>query len=110
MPNKTRGRIQKLANAAQISFAERVLLKDCNRFVFKIDSKAKTRRSTRPIVLEKAKVMSFEDLEEAKRGRKRKEPASEARPPLSKAVRTSDTIASEHSPATSWITPVAKMY
>ncbi|KAI0580555.1 hypothetical protein Alg215_05131 [Pyrenophora tritici-repentis] len=93
MPNETRGRIQKLANAAQISFAERALLKDRNRFLFKINNEAKARRLTRSIVLGKAKVMSFEDLEEAKvrraakeeaaakkahRSRKRKGPALEA--------------------------------
>jgi hypothetical protein len=125
VPDETRGRIQKLANAAQISFAERALLKDRNRFLFKINNEAKARRSTRSIVLGKAKVMSFEDLEEAKvrraakdetaaqkgqRGRKRKELASEAPPPLSKAVRTGEVIASGNSPATSWRIPVAKMY
>jgi hypothetical protein len=67
-------------------------------------------------VLGKAKVMGFEDLEEAKvrraakdeaaaqkgqHGRKRKEPASEAPPPSSKAVRTDEVIASDNSPATS---------
>jgi hypothetical protein len=76
-------------------------------------------------VLGKAKVMSFEDLEEAKvrraekdkaaaqkgqRGRKRKEPASEAPPPSNKAVQTGEMIASGDSPATSWKIPVAKMY
>jgi hypothetical protein len=125
VPDETRGRIQKLANAAQISFAERALLKDRNRFLFKINNEAKARRSTRSIVLGKAKVMSFEDLEEAKvrraekdkaaaqkgqRGRKRKEPASEAPPPSNKVVRTSGVIASDNSPATSWRIPVAKMY
>ncbi|RYN15431.1 hypothetical protein AA0115_g13097, partial [Alternaria tenuissima] len=125
VPDETRGRIQKLANAAQISFAERALLKDRNRFLFKINNEAKARRSTRSIVLGKAKVMSFEDLEEAKvrraekdkaaaqkgqRGRKRKEPASEVLPPSNKVARTGGVIASDNSPATSWRIPVAKMY
>jgi hypothetical protein len=59
--------------------------------------------------------MSFEDLEEAKvrraakdkataqkgqRGHKRNEPALEAPPPLSKAVRTGEVIASDNSPVT----------
>ncbi|RII24871.1 hypothetical protein CUC08_Gglean005686 [Alternaria sp. MG1] len=125
VPDETRGRIQKLANAAQISFAERALLKDRNRFLFKINNEAKARRSTRSIVLGKAKVMSFEDLEEAKvrraekdkavaqkgqRGRKRKEPASEVLPPSNEVARTSGVIASDNSPATSWRIPVAKMY
>jgi hypothetical protein len=125
VPDETRCRIQKLANAAQISFAERALLKDRNRFLFKINNEAKARRSTRSIVLGKAKVMSFEDLEEAKvrraekdkaaaqkgqRGRKRKELASEAPPPSNKVARTGGVIASDNSPATSWRIPVAKMY
>lgn len=85
--------VQKLASAARISFAERSLLQDQNRFLFKVNNEAKVRRSTRSIVLGKAKVMSFEDLEEArakraikekaavdkgKRGRKRKSTALEA--------------------------------
>jgi hypothetical protein len=76
VPDETRGRIQKLAKAAQISFAERALLKDRNRFLFKINNEAKARRSTRSIVLGKAKVMSFEDLEEAKARRAAKDEAA----------------------------------
>jgi hypothetical protein len=125
VPDETKGRIQKLANAAQISFAEQALLKDRNRFLFKINNEAKARRSTRPIVLGKAKVMSFEDLEEAKvrraekdkaaaqkgqRGRKRKEPASEAPSPSNKVARTGGMLAPDNSPATSWRIRVAKMY
>jgi hypothetical protein len=125
VPDETRGRIQKLANAAQISFAERALMKDRNRFLFKINNEAKARRSTRSIVLGKAKVMSCEDLEEAKGrraakdeaaaqkgqcGRNRKESPSEAPPPSSKAVRTGGVMASEDNLATSWKIPVAKMY
>jgi hypothetical protein len=121
----TRGRIQKLANAAQILFAKRALLKDHNRSFFKINNEAKACRSTRFIVLGNAKVISFEDLEEAKvrraakdkaaaqkgrRGRKRKEPAWEAPQPSSKAVRAGGVIASDNSPATLWRISVAKMY
>ena len=87
--------LQKLANAAQTSFAEHALLQDQNRFLAKINNEAKVRRSTRSVVLGKAKVMSYEDLEEArtkraakeqaiagkgKRGRKRKSPAPEVAP------------------------------
>lgn len=87
--------VQKLASAAKISFAKQTLLQDQNRFLSKINNEAKVRRSTRSVVLGKAKVMSYEDLEEArakraakekataakgkgKRGRKRKNPAPEA--------------------------------
>ena len=87
--------VRKLASAAQISFAKQTLLQDQNRFLTKINNEAKVRRSTRSVVLGKAKVMSYEDLEEArakraakekataakgkgKRGRKRKSPTPEA--------------------------------
>jgi hypothetical protein len=68
--------------------------KDQIRFLYKVNNEAKVRRSTKSIVLGKAKVMSYEDLEEARvkraakdaskakgkgtRSRKRKNPASEA--------------------------------
>jgi hypothetical protein len=86
--------IQKFANAAQTSFAERALQREQNHFLRKVNNEAKVRRSTKLLVLGKAKVMSYEDLEEArakraaknaakakgkgKRGRKRKTPAPEA--------------------------------
>ena len=87
--------VQKLANAAQISFAERALLHDQNQMLTKMNNEAKVRRSTRSVVLGKAKVMSYEDIEEArakraakeaikgkgKRGRKRKSAALEADEP-----------------------------
>ena len=49
--------IQKLANAAQVSFAELALLWDQNQLV---------RRLTRSVVLGTAKVMRFEDIDEAR--------------------------------------------
>ena len=87
--------VQKLANAAQISFAERALLHDQNQMLTRMNNEAKVRRSTRSVVLGKAKVMSFEDIEVAratraakdvikgkgKRGRKRKSAAVEADEP-----------------------------
>jgi hypothetical protein len=85
-------RVQKLANAAQVSFAECALLNNRNQFLTEANNEAKVRRSTRSVVLGKAKVMSFEDIEEArakraakdavkskgKRGRKRKSTELEA--------------------------------
>lgn len=67
--------VQKLANAAQISFAKQVLLEDQNQFLSKLNKEAKIRRSTRSVVLGKAKVMSYEDLEEARKKRAEKENA-----------------------------------
>jgi hypothetical protein len=65
--------VQKLANATQISFAERALLHDQNQMLTRMNNKAKVRRSTRSIVLGKAKVISFEDIEVARRARAAKE-------------------------------------
>lgn len=82
--------VQKFTNATQMSFAKGALQQDQIRFLTTINDEAKVRRSTKPVVLGKAKVMSYEDLvakraereakeqEKAKgtrkRGRKRKEP------------------------------------
>jgi hypothetical protein len=122
--------VQKLASAAQISFVKQTLLQDQNRFLFKINNEGKVRRSTRSVVLGKAKVMSYEDLEEArakraakekataskgKRGRKRKTTAPEAGSPEPKAkvARMSEAPEPEalvaHMTET-WRAPVARMY
>jgi hypothetical protein len=61
--------VQKLASAAKISFAECALLRDQNQFLSEINKEAKVRRSTRSLVLGKAKVMSYEDLEVARENR-----------------------------------------
>ncbi|XP_014553202.1 hypothetical protein COCVIDRAFT_80242, partial [Bipolaris victoriae FI3] len=66
-------RVQKLASAAHISFAQQGLLQDHNRLLAKINGEAKVRRATRSVVLGKAKVMSYEDLEEARAKRAAKE-------------------------------------
>ena len=71
-------RLQKFANAAQISFAECALLYDENRLLFKQNDEAKRRRSTKLTVVGKAKVMSYEDIEAARRERAAKEAAKEA--------------------------------
>jgi hypothetical protein len=58
--------VQKLASAAQISFAKQTLLQDQNPFLYKLNKEAKRCRSTKSLILGKAKVMSYEDLEEAR--------------------------------------------
>ena len=87
--------MQKLAHAAQISFAERAFLYNQNQMLTRMNNEPKVRRSTKPLVLGTAKVMSFEDIEVAraaraakevikgkgKRGRKRKSAALEAGEP-----------------------------
>jgi hypothetical protein len=85
--------IQKLVDAAQISFAERDLLHDQKQMLTRMNNEAKVRRSTKAVVLGQGqgRVMSFEDIEAAraaratkevikgkgKRGRKRKSAALE---------------------------------
>ena len=73
-------RVQKLADAAQISFADRAflraegaLLENRNQMLTELNNEAKVRRSTRSVVLGKAKVMSYEDLEEARKKRAAKD-------------------------------------
>jgi hypothetical protein len=56
-----------------MSFAKRALLRDENRFLTSINNEAKVRRSTKSVVLGKAKVMSYEDIEEARAKRAAKE-------------------------------------
>ncbi|KFA56115.1 hypothetical protein S40293_00203 [Stachybotrys chartarum IBT 40293] len=57
--------IQKLTHAAQLSFAERTLLLENNQFLAQMNNKAKVRRSTKSEILGTARVMSYEDLENA---------------------------------------------
>ncbi|OBT39571.1 hypothetical protein VE00_09486 [Pseudogymnoascus sp. WSF 3629] len=71
--------LQKFVNAGQKSFAKSILQKDRIQFLTTINDEAKVRRSTRSLVLGKAKVMSYEDLEEARAKRAEKEAAKEAK-------------------------------
>jgi hypothetical protein len=86
--------LQKLTNAARISFTKGALQRNQIQFLLSVNNEAKVRRSTKSLVLGKAKVMSYEDLivkriereakEQAKakgkgkRGRKRKSPPPES--------------------------------
>lgn len=65
--------VQKLTNAANISFAERDLQKEHIRFLRTANNEAKVRRSTKSTVLGKAKVMKYEDLVEAREKRSEKD-------------------------------------
>ena len=75
--------LQKLTNATHLSFDERALLREHNRFLAEINNEAKPRRATKAIKLGTARVMSYEDLENARVERAakeaKKEAASEAR-------------------------------
>lgn len=71
--------IEKLAKAAQISFARCTLQEDRIRDLLKINDEAKPRRSTRPLVLSTAKVISYEDLTAALAKRAEREEKAVAR-------------------------------
>jgi hypothetical protein len=65
--------VQKLAHAARVSFAEcaflgaeRALLDNRNQILIRMNNEAKVRRSTKSIILRKAKVINFEDIEVAR--------------------------------------------
>jgi hypothetical protein len=81
--------LQKLANAAERAMTARDLLFQENSDLFKQNNESNTRASTKSTVVGKARVMSFEDITEARkkrdekdiaaagrRGRKRKDSAS----------------------------------
>ena len=115
--------VQKLASAAKVSFVKQTLFQDQNQFLFKINNEVKVRRSTRSVILGKVKVMSYDDLEEArakraakekatadkgrgKRGRKRKSPASEE----VSSVSTDNEVLEPVKASAPWRAPVARMY
>jgi hypothetical protein len=95
-----------LVNVAHVTLAERAILREQTRFLHKVNNEAKDRRTTKAEVVGKARVMSYEDIKEAraklaakkeaaaskgKRGRKRKhgevEPdASEPRAPVARMI------------------------
>jgi hypothetical protein len=79
--------LQKLTNAAQLSFAERDLLREHNQFLVNVNNEAKVRRSTKSEVVGTARVMSYEDLVRARVDRASKERAKEAKKALKEGKR-----------------------
>jgi hypothetical protein len=69
----SRHRLQKLANAAQKSFAECALLLDENRLLFEQNNESNCRKSIRSTKVGEAKVMSYGDIVEAQAKRDVKE-------------------------------------
>jgi hypothetical protein len=61
--------VQKLANAAEISFAQQALDQDQIQLLSKVNDEAKTRLKTKSKILGKARVMTYEDIE-AERARR----------------------------------------
>lgn len=73
---------EKLSHAAQTFLAKNALLRDQNRFLTKINDESKARRATKSTILGKARVMTWEDLEEARKKdaeKKAKKAAKKAR-------------------------------
>ena len=68
-------RIYKLANAAEIGFAERSLLLNENELLFEQNNEAERRKSVKLKVIGIAKVLSYEDLVQAELDRDMKEAA-----------------------------------
>ena len=71
--------LQKLTNATQLSFAERALFQEHNRFLAEINSEAKPRRAAKSDILGTARLMSYEDLERTQTERAAKEAAKQAK-------------------------------
>jgi hypothetical protein len=71
--------LQKFVKAVQTSSAMVILKDDQIELLTTINNEAKVRRSTKSLVLGKAKVMSYEDLEEARAKRVEKESIQEAK-------------------------------
>jgi hypothetical protein len=65
--------VQKLANAAQTSFAQHALDQDHIQFLSKMNNEAKARRKTTSDILGRARVMRYEDMEVARAKRAEKE-------------------------------------
>jgi hypothetical protein len=68
-------RIYKLANAAEVGFAERSLLLDENELLFEQNNEAERRKSVKSKVIGTAKVLSYEDLVQAELDRDIKDAA-----------------------------------
>jgi predicted LPLAT superfamily acyltransferase len=71
--------LYKLAKAAQLSLAKGALQQNHIRFLQTVNNEAKVRRSTKSLVLGKAKVMGYKELMEARRKRVEKDAAQKAK-------------------------------
>ncbi|KAI9148700.1 hypothetical protein HJFPF1_10741 [Paramyrothecium foliicola] len=90
--------LQKLTHAAQLSFAERSLLQENNQFLAQMNNEAKVRRSTKSEILGTARVMSYEDLENARAMRASKEAAKEAKKAAKDAKRVTHSLKLKQAP------------
>jgi hypothetical protein len=119
----------KFSKAAQLSFAKGALQQNHIQLLLKVNDKAKVRRSTKSLVLGTAKVMGYEELQDArakraeteaakatiakeKRGRKRKMASTEADAiePKRKVARAREGLQPTRAAILSPMVPVAHMY
>lgn len=97
--SKFEGRLQKLTKGAQTSIARNALQEDRINFLHKINNEARVRRSTKSIVLGKAKVISFEDLEAARAKRDEKEAKKSAKKKQTRGRKRKGTEDADHTSA-----------
>lgn len=92
--------IQKLANATQMSFAERDLLEEQIQFLAKINNEAKVRRSTKSIILDAGSgiVFSYEHLVKAREDRAIKDAEKEAKKIANKAKKAAKATQAAQAP------------
>lgn len=75
--------VQKLANAAELAFAERNLLFNDNRVLLDQNIESRTRQSVKSTIVGRAKMMEYADIVAAQKpGPKAAEEASASRRPL----------------------------
>lgn len=87
--------LQKLTNVTQLSFAERALLSEHNQILGKISNEAKARRATKSKILGKARVMSYEDLEQARVARAAKDAKKQASKKTRKSKKAEKELTAE---------------
>ena len=88
--------LQKLTNATKLSFAERTLLQEHVQFLAEINNEAKVRRAMKSKIIGTARVMCYEDLENARAKRAAKESEEDAAAAARKAKKAKKV---------SWATP-----
>lgn len=71
--------LQKYAKAAQVSFAKGALQQNHIQLLLKVNNEAKVRRSTKPLILGRAKVIGYDELKEAREKRAEAEVATKAK-------------------------------
>ena len=110
--------LQKLTNATQVSFAERALLGEQVQFLNNINNEAKVRRGAKAEVIGTARVMSYEDLDRARKERALKTAAKEAKKAAKgakegkkpKTVSSNDMLSAEGETVEQGCAPVARMW